>query len=649
MASNDIRDVLDLPADGSGPRPSKKQKLAAPRPNLRGLAREVQNLGGDMPPVMLTTQASQYKKRRFKPAAKWEQGAFRNSARQDLTLILRHWRKVGTTPGQANGDAMAVDSENANGGPGEEKTEPEVEDSRFAKYNVKVTIPEYTDEQYAASLLSDEWTKDETDYLLELVKDFDLRWPVIWDRYEYSPKKPDDTEMNGNSTAVVTASKPRTMEDLKARYYKVAAVMMEVNKPKPYMDTNEYALHQTMLNFNPVSERTRKEIAIAIMNRSKEEAREEESLLIEAKRIMARAETTYQERLALYERLDYPPVDADKIKQYQDSTGLQNLQNMLMNQSNARKKKALAGPEVASPAGNGPHAQPSSAVSETAPSRRESIAAQSAGHRDSTGGEKAAPSGGNKKGQPPAERRVLSDYEKSIYGVSQHERLSSGPTYRYERVNKLFAHKSNSQQFRIQGVLNVLGIPPRLHIATATVVAEYEKLVASVTSVVEMRKHKDKLLGEIKVEEAKRAERVRAKQILNGQVDGTADDADADKKDKKEESPSADAPQNKPAVTNGEAINEDATLKNTETAPVTDGGSTAENGDGNARADATAATQTNGNGDVAHGEAADQPTPLVKQEEGTGTRPGSSSGARTKRSASVLSGTSEKSAKRQRK
>lgn len=646
MASNDIRDVLDLPADGSGPRPSKKQKTAAPRPNLRGLAREVQNLGGDMPPVMLTTQASHYKKRRFKPATKWEQGAFKNSAREDTSLILRHWRKVGTTPGQANGDGTDVaEGENVNGGASEEKKEPEMEDTRFAKYNVKVTIPEYTDDQYAASLHSDEWTKEETDYLLELVKDFDLRWPNIWDRYEYSPKKPDDVEMNGTSNAVVTASKPRTMEDLKARYYKVAAVMMEVNKPKPYMDTNEYALHQTMLNFNPASERARKDIAIAIMNRTKEEAKEEESLLIEAKRIMARAETTYQERLLLYERLDYPPVDADKIKQYQDSTGLQNLQNMLMNQSNARKKKALTGPEAASPAGNGPHAQPSSAISEAATSRRESIAAQSAGHRDSIGGEKAASGGGNKKGQPPAERRVLSDYEKQIYGVSQHERLSSGPTYRYERVNKLFAHKSNSQQSRIQNVLNDLGIPPRLHIATATVVAEYEKLVANVTSVVEMRKHKDKLLSEIKIEEAKKAERARSKQA-SSQVDGAADDADEDKKEKKEASPSAaDALEDKSAATNG-----DATVKSTETAaPGVDAPTAGEGDGGDAPAQGATEPQVNGNGDAADGEAADQPTPLVKQEEGTGTRPGSSSGTRTKRSASVLSGTSDKSAKRQRK
>lgn len=648
MASNDIRDVLNLPADGLGPRPSKKQKVAAPRPNLKGLAREVQNLGGDNP-IRLVPEASVYKKRRLanrKPAAKWESRPFKNSARDDHTLVLRHWkRRSETAPEQANGHADATtEGNNANGAVAEngeasnrKKEQAEVEDSSFAKLNVKVDIPEYNEEQYNTSLQSDEWTKDETDYLMEMVKDFDLRWPLIWDRYEYTPKTNQDVEIT--SMAVVAASKPRTMEDLKARYYTVAAVMMETNKPKPYMDTLEYALHQTMLNFNPDQERQRKNHAINIMNRSKEEAKEEESLLIEVKRIMARAEQTNQERLQLYERLDYTPVDADKISQFQDSAGLNHLLTILQTQSNARKKKTLTGPDGASPAGNGPHGQPSSAVSETAPSRRESIAAQSAGHRDSIGAEKAAPAG-NRKGQAPAERRVLTDYEKQIYGVSQHERLSSGPTYRYERVNKLFAHKSNSQQGRITAVLGELGIPQRLHIATSTVVAEYEKLVVNVTSVVEMRKHKDKLLTDIKLEEAKKVERARARMIISGQRDGATDDAD-EKKPKNEISPPADTPGDKPVTTSGDSDAKDNGAAPATSAPV------AENGE--SQADGSA--QRNGSGAVADSEAADKPTPLVKQEEGTGTRPGSSGGpsTRTKRSASVLSGTSDKSAKRQRK
>jgi hypothetical protein len=35
------------------------------------------------------------------------------------------------------------------------------------------------------SLEDKEWTKEETDYLFNLVRDFDLRWYIIHDRYEY--------------------------------------------------------------------------------------------------------------------------------------------------------------------------------------------------------------------------------------------------------------------------------------------------------------------------------------------------------------------------------------------------------------------------------------------------------------------------------
>ncbi|KAF3762915.1 hypothetical protein M406DRAFT_13553, partial [Cryphonectria parasitica EP155] len=508
MASNDVRDVLNLPSEGLAPRPSKKQKIAAPRPNLKGLAREVQSLGGDTP-IAIVPEVSLYKKRRQinrKPASKWELRAFRNSARDDNSLVLRHWKRkseAGPRPDRADGSTAQGDKQ--------KEGEPEVEDSAFARFNVKVQVPDYNEEQYDAKLQSDDWTKDETDYLFQLVRDFDLRWPLIWDRFEYSPKQPDDMDLDGSSTAVVPAPRQRTMEDLKARYYEVAAKMMEVQKPKQYMTQFEWDMHTMMLNFDPDKEAQRKRFALNTMSRTEAEAKEEESLLIEVKRIMARAERFNEERRELYQRLDHPHADQD-ISAFRGSAGLSQLLNTLQTQSQARKRKPLTAPETASPATGAAsaNAQPSSAVSETAPSRRESIAAQSAGHRDSIGAEKPTPVG-NKKGQPPPERRKLSEYEEQIYGVSTHERLSSGPTFRYERVNKLFSHKSGQQQARIQHVLNELSIPVRLNMPTATVVAEYEKLVLAVTSLVDLRKQKDKLENEIKIEEAKRAERAKAR------------------------------------------------------------------------------------------------------------------------------------------
>lgn len=631
MASNDVRDVLNLPSDDLTPRPSKKQKIAATRHNLKGLAREVQNLGGDNP-IAIVPEVSLYKKRRFanrKPAAKWELKQFRNSARGDQTLILRHWKRK-TDSGQPGDPTDGEPSETVNNEDGEEgsKTDEAIEDSAFAKFNVKVQIPEYNDEQYNAKLQNDDWTQEETTYLMDLVRDLDLRWPLIWDRYDFVPKVPKDTDMNDSNSALVPTVKPRDMEDLKARYYEVAAKMMELQKAIQYMTQPEWDLHQTMVNFKPEQERERKKFALNSMSRSKDEAKEEESLLIEVKRIMARQERFNEERKELYQRLEYPHSEQD-INAFKGSAGLTNLLSTLQNMSQAKKRKPITGPEGTTPTvpTPGPNGQPASATSEAPPSRRESTAAPSAGVRESIGAEKPTPAG-NKKGQPATERRKLNEQEEQIYGVSTHERLGSGPTFRYERVNKIFSHKSGQQQQRIQNVLTELDIPIRLNMPTASVVAEYEKLVLAVTGLVDLRKLRDKLDGEIKIEEAKKAERAKARVVLG--LDGTNDNPTQDKK--------ADEG---PAETKTEAASEDKEPKTNGEAPstATDAGS-----DAQPRAEAPV---TNGEGAAAVGDEAK--TPVVKEEEGG--RPGSSGGGASgnKRSASVLSTTSDKSAKRQRK
>lgn len=658
MTSNDVRDVLNLPTDGLTPRPSKKQKVAVPKSNLKGLAREVQNLGGDTP-IAIVPEVSLYKKRRLanrKPAAKWELRPFKNSARDDGSLILRHWRrKTETESGQTNGDTS--DDKNAgetagaveNGDPTAAPKEPEIEDSAFAKFDVKVQLWEYNEEQYNAKLQSNEWTKDETDYLMQLVKEFDLRWPLIWDRYEYTSNPPQDVEMNGANTAVVALPKPRTMEDLKARYYEVQVKIMEVQKPMKYMTQAEWDLHNIMQNFNPEQERQRKKFALASMSRSKDEAKEEESLLIEVKRIMARAERFNEERRELYQRLDYPHTDQD-ISAFKGSAGLNNLLALLQTQSQTKKRRPITGPEGVSPAEQRPNGQPVSAASEAPTSRRDSIAAQSGAHRESIGAEKPI-TVGNKKGQPPPERRKLSEYEEQIYGVSAPERLSSGPTFRYERVNKLFSHKSGQQQQRIQNVLNELEIPVRLNMPTATVVAEYEKLVVAVTQLVDLRKQRDKSEGEVKVEEAKRAERAKVKASLS--VDGASEAPPISKEETGEHA--AETTSAKESDDKSRADTEKGTSEAAQAAPPTEVDPSKEDTPQQQKTETSGAATNGVDTPTVNGDGETTPT-VVKKEEGANTnRPGSSHGPRNKRSASVLSaasdksGRSTKSAKRQKK
>lgn len=70
------------------------------------------------------------------------------------------------------------------------------------------------DNEYHKYLHDPDWTKGETDQLLEMAKRFELRWPVIYDRwcthFDY-----DEIPHN------------RRIEDLQARYYTVAAILMQ--------------------------------------------------------------------------------------------------------------------------------------------------------------------------------------------------------------------------------------------------------------------------------------------------------------------------------------------------------------------------------------------------------------------------------------
>ena len=71
-------------------------------------------------------------------------------------------------------------------------------------------MPVYTDIEYQQHLHDDNWTKQETDYLFDMCKRFDLRFIVIndrWDRDSYSN---------------------RSVEDLKERYYSICNTLTKV-------------------------------------------------------------------------------------------------------------------------------------------------------------------------------------------------------------------------------------------------------------------------------------------------------------------------------------------------------------------------------------------------------------------------------------
>ncbi|KAJ5133565.1 hypothetical protein N7448_001413 [Penicillium atrosanguineum] len=486
-AAADVRDMLDLPAEGQ-PRPHKKQKVVEKRPE--GITRELYALLGERAPPIAINE-NKYKGRpkwmnklRVRP---WRMTPFTNGARSD-GLVLNHWQRKheSTRPFAEQGAQMDVDEKTEEGT--EEAPKSLEQEYNFAKYNVKARVPRrYNDEEYNRLLRSDAWSREETDYLMDLATEYDLRWVLIADRYDYQPRMDSEPDVN----AMVPAKHVRTMEHMKARYYKVAATILAIEHPPAEMSEAEFDMHEKMQKFDPEREKARKDLASLQLDRTADEVREEAMLLEELKRITTNEQSFIAERRELYSRLEVP-ISVGNTAMYQSSQGLSQLLQTLLQADKSKKRRSILGPDgaVASPAGQTP------------------TQAGPLGRAETPSSNPAA----NKKGstsQPQPMVRTLTPAEEARYGVQHHERVTAGVQFRSDRAQKLTQAKSNVQTLKLAGALAELEIPVRLFMPTERVCKDFEKLIQSVNLLLDARKVSEKVEGEIRVLEAAKAERER--------------------------------------------------------------------------------------------------------------------------------------------
>ncbi|SAM09584.1 hypothetical protein [Absidia glauca] len=228
---------------------------------------DLYSLIGGTPPIAFVKPTYQTKWATKKKAESWTHKPFLNPARTD-TLVLHHWVK------QSEQD----------------------DDYHFAKFNRVIDIVDYTDEDYEQYLTDNDWTKDETDYLFRLCRLYDLRFPVIADRYDYN------------------ASTPRSMEDMKERYYSVNIKLIKARAHSYY--NNNSSNHSTFASpaearqsliqqytFDKAQEVERKKALIGLYQRTKEQIQEEEILFLETKRMEHNREHLTTQRDQLYSTL----------------------------------------------------------------------------------------------------------------------------------------------------------------------------------------------------------------------------------------------------------------------------------------------------------------------------------------------------------
>ena len=538
MASRDVQDILGISTDGTPkPRPKKKAKVAVPRPgtDLWPAAQELQlirrrwHLSRIAGPLWRTRSSCSRRRsevqsqavspndqdllvcsraggplfgadRRFRQRTK-----FRNPARTD-DLLLKHWHQKQEPIGPSAPEAPATTSNipavartdvpDATAAPAlkpRESTPLEDEDYRFAKYNIQIQSAPYDPSQYVHTLRSEKWSQDETEYLLELHRDYFGKWPLIVDRYDFKPSSSNIDDVNPFQDFHI--SQERSMEDLKARFYEVSAKLMAAHTPVSNMTASEFDNHEKMTKFNPNQEAERKRHKEAMLARSKEDKKEEEFLLSELRRIYLRQKRAEDERADIRERLDHGITDAaPSAPTYTTSTEINALfQKMYAKDKNSQKQRrsiyegstATAAANSAQPATNGGAGGGGSSVTPN-PQKRASVA----------------------PGATPT-RRTLAPSAEARFGISTHERLTSGVTFRSDKLAKTRVAKSTAQTQKIATVLTELQIPEVLQMPSLAVCGAMERLVSKVSVLIEARRAKEKEENDLKIARELRAARGR--------------------------------------------------------------------------------------------------------------------------------------------
>ncbi|ORY03960.1 hypothetical protein BCR34DRAFT_605071 [Clohesyomyces aquaticus] len=521
MASGrDVRDMLGLPADADIPKTAiqKRPKPAAPGKKIQGVAREVAALYGERPPpVAVYEEKKTYRAKRQStgPAKKWIQQPFLNPARND-GLVLKHWKRKPTAaqPALTNGeDAAMEDVENA---------PPAIETNYdFAKFNIPIDGPIFTDEEYDAHLRTNDWSREETDYLLDMVKEYYYRWAVIWDRYEYTPstkqEPPSQENFHGDPNHALASlpfapPKSRSVEDLKARFYEISAKLMKLRIPEVQMDAEQYARYEILTKFDPHLERNRKNLAAALMNRSMDEVKEEEFLLTELQRINMAATRLDAEREELRSRLEAPIPNqqiAAGLASFQSSQALASLFQQLFQQDRSKKRASgsASGPGRLSLSGADIIGTPTSAAA------HQHSGGQMSSHANASRRQSMATNA-----QPPTPIRQLSPQTEHRFNVSTHDRLTSGVSFGADKLLKMRQAKSNVQTQKIATALAELGVPEVIPIPTSKVGEVFESLISKVGKLLDVRKVREKEEGECRILEAMKERRASENQGGEGEA-----------------------------------------------------------------------------------------------------------------------------------
>lgn len=498
MSSSDVLDVLNVK------NPQKKIKKHSPSPNVptansnlkapvTGIQRELYSLLGEHQPSIQVSQ-SRFKEKLQSTAkpSPWTNAPFK--ANDNVTL--HHW---------VRGSKELLGSE--------------IPISLYGKYNVHLTIPSFSEDEYnefmkdtkdektsqlaatkepdtLASKVSSPktedienetmaktnnnveeirdkscnanniWTFDEVQYLFELCRKYDMKWFVIQDRF--------------------ISEKERSLEDLKAKFYEVCTNYFYSNKPDdPLLPS---------LNFNKDKEIERKKYLQRLLSRTAAEIAEEEALIIESRKFEMAAKKTLNEREALLRLLDSPRSD-QSVAQYLSSQGLAQLYGNLLSEKTRKRKHTSNIPENPWMKQQKQFNQQRQHVQQLQEVKQEFVDALQSPKKTKKQKQELQIAQKRKMESTYAEQLLekFNKEERLLLGVKAHgEKLNPGV---YLRSTKMPSFKPALQN-KVVAAMQELEIPAKPVMGTSKVLDRYEKLLKQIVTLTDLKRHYDKLEAE---------------------------------------------------------------------------------------------------------------------------------------------------------
>ena len=496
-----------------------------------GLDAEGKGLGGLFKPKF---------KRRKEKARQWRWTPFLNAAREDTViddetpeinhgLVLHHWAPARSPAEGASAEDADLETK-----------------YQYAEFNTNSGVYSYSNDEYIQHLRDDDWTKEETDYLMDLCAAYDLRFVVIHDRYDWATAQA--SYLTGASTASLQPAKERSMEDLKARYYAICRRLIRSRISSDDVETRQMLL--STYAFDKQREVERKKAVARLYTRTPEQLAEEEALYVEIRRIEQNEAKYASEREELLRLLggweslpsSSPHAVAAAGSGIASLLGADEDPSAKGRTANAKKRKAQqiddgtpgAEDAASSTAASTTTARPSANL--TSKQRAELRQAQfdemqcivrfasnvSAAASDAVGGASAGASAAAGAGAGAASTRP--PYAHLVGTASTLPPVTTNPSNPtsghgvYMRSTRMLAPRPNLVLKTTQTLAESdPPVGPRLIFPTSKNVEKWENLIGAVTTSLEMRKQLERVNAELRIAKQRIAAALQSKDKDKGQ------------------------------------------------------------------------------------------------------------------------------------